>query len=47
MSENHFTVSLVQKQTKKYGEIIDESPMTSAMTRCIDWLISTPGSDEI
>jgi len=27
---------------KKYGEIRDELPMTSAMTRCGDWLIFTP-----
>jgi len=46
MSENHFTFSLIHKQTltKKYGEISDELPMTSAMTSCADWLNSTPAA---
>jgi len=42
MSDHHFTFLLIQKYTTKYGEISDESPMTSVMTRCSDWLISTP-----
>jgi len=42
MIENHFTFFANSKKTKKYGEISDESPMTSAMTRGGDWLILTP-----
>jgi len=42
MSKNHFTLLVIQKQTKKYGEISDMSSMTSAMTRGDDWLNSTP-----
>ena len=30
----------------KYGEISDESPMTSATRRCGDWLNSTPDWDQ-
>jgi len=41
MSENHFTFSLIQKETKKYGEISDELPMTSTMMCSCDWLNST------
>jgi len=45
MSENHVvTNSKINKEI--YGEISDESPMTSAMTRCGDWLISTPDWDQ-
>ena len=47
MSENHFTFSLIHKQTKKCGEIGDELPMTSAMTSCADWLNSTPAKTKV
>jgi len=47
MNENHFTFSLIHKQTKKYGEISDELPMTSAMTSCADWLNSTPAETKV
>ena len=31
----------------KCGEISDEPPMTSAMTRCGDWLNSTPAETKV
>jgi len=47
MTENHSIFSLIQnKQRHIYGEISDESPMTSAMTRCGDLVISTPDYDQ-
>jgi len=44
MSENHLTFSLIQKYTNKYGEISDQSAMTSAMTRFGDWLKKGKGA---
>jgi len=41
MNENNFRFSLIQIKTKKYGEISDESLMTSAMTRCGDWYLNS------
>jgi len=46
MNENHFTTSLIQQKTKKYGENSYKPPMTSAMTSCGDWLNSTPAEIE-
>jgi len=44
MNENHFTFSLIHKETKKYGDISDGvSDGVSSDMSFSDWLISTVG----